>query len=322
MERLGKKAVKPSLEELGLSPETLASSDRRVSHRAAIDLLKESIRVAERPDLGILAAEEVKPSELEIWEYAMRSQPDVAHALESMSRLLALLHDGSRMDIERTGDTVTIRWTMDPGLERFFAMSEFAMGMAFVAWRRVINSEKLGISDLFFPHAEPPDLEPYEKLFQCTLHFNAPFLGLRLPSKILERRMPHADTILANMLDRHANDLIEKLPKPGFAHRVQELITEGLTTGTFGTEHVAKRLHMSSRTLHRRLKQEDNTFRELLDDVRHHLAARYLLENQFSISEIALLLGFSSSNAFHKAFKRWTGSAVGTYVQNARGSKV
>ena len=64
MERLGAKSIKSSLEELGLAPDTLASSDRRVSHRAAIDLLKESIRVTGRTDLGILAAAEVESGEL------------------------------------------------------------------------------------------------------------------------------------------------------------------------------------------------------------------------------------------------------------------
>ena len=83
MEKLGTRSIKSSLEELGLAPDTLASSDRRVSHRAAVDLLKESIRVTGRTDLGILAAAEVEPSELEIWEYATRSQPDVAYALSS-----------------------------------------------------------------------------------------------------------------------------------------------------------------------------------------------------------------------------------------------
>ena len=81
-------------------------------------------------------------------------------------------------------------------------------------------------------------------------------------------------------------------------------------------EQIAPRLHMSPRTLHRRLGQEGTSFRRVVTEVRRELAARHLLERQLAISEIAFLLGFSAASVFHRAFKRWTGRAPLAYRES------
>lgn len=313
LDQLGKETSKLQKKVLGFSRYELDSPDRRISHDASIALLKESIRISGRSDFGLLAAEAVDAAELEIWEYVLRSQPTVRLALTSMSRLLALLHDGSRVEIEQTGNVVTASWILEPSLEQLPAVSEFALGMAFVTWRRVLKTDSIVVNDVYFPHSATCDKSRYQELFRCTVHFNAPFLGMRFPAEVLDFPMPQADTLLSKILERQARDLISRLPKPGFAYRVQELITEKLSTGDFSVEKVAERLNMSTRTLNRKLKEEETTFRELLEYIRHHLAIRYLTEENLSVTEIAYLLGFSNATAFHKAFKRWTGTSAGRY---------
>jgi len=65
---------------------------------------------------------------------------------------------------------------------------------------------------------------------------------------------------------------------------------------------------MSERSLQRRLAEESVRFEALTDDVRREMAARYLADRKVAIAEIAYLLGYSEPSAFHRAFKRWTGS--------------
>jgi AraC-like DNA-binding protein len=72
---------------------------------------------------------------------------------------------------------------------------------------------------------------------------------------------------------------------------------------------VADRLKMSARTLRRRLREEGTTHQQLLDELRHHLALRYLNEDKRTVREVAFLLGFADSSAFSKAFRRWTGGS-------------
>lgn len=316
IERMGDIPRMPALKDFGLSLNDLTSPQRRISHEDAMSLLDKAVRASGRPDLGLLAAEAVTPNELEIWEYAMRTQPTVGRALESMGRLLALLHDGCRLETDRNGDLVTTRWVFEPGLEQIPAVSEFGVGLSLVTWRRALRMEALTVSAALLPHPAPANLAPYEKLFRCPVRFSAPFAGLSVPAWVLDVPLPHADAVLAEILLNHAQERLASLPGPGVGHRVQELIVAGLSTGEFSAKDVAKRLHLSTRTLQRRLEQGGLNFRELLDDTRRQLALRHLMDKHIGINEVAFLLGFTTPNAFHKAFKRWTGTTASAYRQS------
>ena len=71
---------------------------------------------------------------------------------------------------------------------------------------------------------------------------------------------------------------------------------------------MARLLGTTPRTLHRRLVEEGTSFRAILDEVRHLLAVEHLRARQFSLKEIAYLLGYSDLANFRRAFKRWTGA--------------
>jgi AraC-like DNA-binding protein len=49
------------------------------------------------------------------------------------------------------------------------------------------------------------------------------------------------------------------------------------------------------------------TWQQLLDRTREQLARQYLADRTLTLSDIALLLGFSEQSAFNRAFRRWTG---------------
>jgi AraC-like DNA-binding protein len=72
-------------------------------------------------------------------------------------------------------------------------------------------------------------------------------------------------------------------------------------------EDVARDLGMSKRTLARRLSEDGLNFTEILQQLRHDLALRYLEDRKLHVSKIAWLLGFGAVSAFTHAFKRWSG---------------
>lgn len=60
----------------------------------------------------------------------------------------------------------------------------------------------------------------------------------------------------------------------------------------------------------RRLEQEGTSFVEEHDHVRRNLALAYVRESNAPLTEIAFMLGFSHTESFHRAFKRWTGETA------------
>jgi AraC-like DNA-binding protein len=80
-----------------------------------------------------------------------------------------------------------------------------------------------------------------------------------------------------------------------------------------GIEETAERLHVSSRTLRRRLDREGTTFRRLVDEVRRRLAEDLLTAGELSVEQIAHRLGYGATPAFSAAFTRWTGVSPREY---------
>ncbi|MDH5730710.1 MAG: helix-turn-helix transcriptional regulator [Gammaproteobacteria bacterium] len=88
---------------------------------------------------------------------------------------------------------------------------------------------------------------------------------------------------------------------------------KGLPCGLVDVNRVATELNISRQTLYRRLKEEDTTFQELLEQIRKKMAADYLKTKNYSINEVAFLLGFSEASTFNRAFNRWYGKNPKTF---------
>jgi AraC-like DNA-binding protein len=83
-------------------------------------------------------------------------------------------------------------------------------------------------------------------------------------------------------------------------------------------EDVAKNLKMSARTLRRKLREENSSFRQLVNELRRDLALRYLRDTDLTVEDIAETLGFSDAANFRHAFRRWTNTAPHEYRSASR----
>jgi AraC-like DNA-binding protein len=160
----------------------------------------------------------------------------------------------------------------------------------------------------------PADAEPYAERFQAPICFGAD--RDRLCFTAAEWRSPtvDGDAALASVLEEHARVLAARLPRAPtqFVSSVRGSIMAALPENA-DEEGVARALHMSRRTLQRKLAQDGTSFRTVLDEVRRGLAESYLVDPTVSIPEVAFMLGFSEQSSFHRAFQRWTGCAPGRW---------
>lgn len=91
------------------------------------------------------------------------------------------------------------------------------------------------------------------------------------------------------------------------AQRLKTLLWSAQGGDARSLARAAAALGMSSRTLQRRLQQEGTTFRAVLDAIGLE-RARLLQSGVTTARALAASLGFSEAAAFHRAFKRWTGT--------------
>ena len=87
--------------------------------------------------------------------------------------------------------------------------------------------------------------------------------------------------------------------------RLESVLLELLPAGIANVDEAADRLAMSRRTLQRKLKDNGQTFNQMLAATRAKLTKHYLKQGTLSKTEIAFLLGFSDPNSFFRAYKSW-----------------
>ncbi len=80
-----------------------------------------------------------------------------------------------------------------------------------------------------------------------------------------------------------------------------------------GINDLAREMHLSTRTLQRRLTEQGITFQRLLDEARRELARHYLLHSSRELNETAYLLGYEDANSFFRAFHQWEGTSPGQW---------
>ena len=109
-------------------------------------------------------------------------------------------------------------------------------------------------------------------------------------------------------------DSLHALQGARTSHLVRELIAAHVAAPDLSRERIAASLHISSRTLQRRLEDEGTSFQQLRDETRRELAQRYLREPvSSSLSRVAELLGFEDQSNLFRACKRWFGESPGQY---------
>ena len=98
--------------------------------------------------------------------------------------------------------------------------------------------------------------------------------------------------------------------------RVRRLLVEHLGQSVLTLDAVATTLAVSRRTLTRRLADEHESFRQILDDVRRDFARALLRDRSLSIGDIAFFLQYSEPAAFHRSFRRWTGQTPQAFPES------
>ena len=101
-------------------------------------------------------------------------------------------------------------------------------------------------------------------------------------------------------------------------HQVRRLLTEAARNNRFyNLDQVAEHLHMSSRTLTRRLQREGTSFRDLQCEVRLELAKQLLQQTRLPIKTICGNAGFTNMSAFSRAFRKYTRLTPSAFRHNA-----
>lgn len=302
------------LATLKLAPNCLEDVDGRISHERFCALWQAITLRADSNCIGLQMAITAKPKTWDVLGYAMHSSANLGEAFARLVRYSRLRHTGAEFTFEVQDDIARLTMAIpSTALPPNHAMGEW-VGANFVLLSRQLTGLDLVPLQMGFQHPNPEDLSAYHRLFRCPLAFEQPVNEMRLDAALIQHPLTQADPGLSSILDRHAEELLARLPQSeSLLDSVNRLISQELRGGDPSLTAIAQQLGYAPRTLQRKLEEAGTSYHTLLDEMRRELSIYYLREAQIAISEVAFLLGFSETSAFHRAFRRWMGVSPGEF---------
>jgi len=298
----------PLFKEVGLDRESLSNPRARYSVNLMRLACARASELLNDPGSGLAAAEVWQPTDFHALGYAFLASSTLRSALNRLVRYNAMVNDLVRFSlVEREGRVVLFCVTEYDDIGEVATLEDARWAVVLDICRRAYGAD-LDPLEVTFLHSEPGSaMGQFYGFFRCPMRFGEPVSSMTFAAEVLDRPLPASNRELALANDRVLSDFVGKLKRDDIVSRTKSAISDYLPSENFTSEMVAGALHMSSRSLQRKLAAEDTTFRKLVEAVRQELARSYLSDGSFSLTEISFLLGFSSPAAFSRAFKRWTG---------------
>lgn len=320
MERLRESKL-PSdaiLRQAGLTRAQTSDYEGRIPFHKHAALLEAATRETRCPVFGLRLGQAVKAKNFGLLGYIALNSATLGDALRNVKRYSRVYSDGSGLDFERDGARVAIvHKVFDPKAFGMPQAVELGLSVSQRVMSALVGFEARAL-EVAFAHEPLAPESAHRGVLKPPVRFDAGRSAITVEAGLLDAPVRAADNKLLEYLKRHAREVLSEGSGPGdIRHEVQTVIASRLQSGEPTIDTVARELGMSSRTLARRLSEQGATYRELLNDLRHQLALRYLKDGGHRNSQIAYLLGFSEISAFNHAFKRWTG-ATPSEVRAAR----
>lgn len=298
------------MRDAGFDPGWLHDPDARMPLAVEERLWDGAAAMTGDPLFGLHAAAAIRPGAFDVLDYAVRTAPDLRSALQRLARYNRLVHDLAGFEVVPDGDAVRIEHRFAGGVHRPCRQAaEFTLASLVVVAAQ-IGGRPVPARAVAFAHPPAGGAPAYQRVFGVLPRFDAPVSCLVLDAAMLDRPVPAADAALSRIVTAQAEQLLAARASPadGIAAQVRRLLAEGMADGPPTLGAVARRLHLSERSLQRRLDDEGTRFADLVDAVRRELALRYVADDRLALGEVAYLLGFAEPSPFHRAFRRWTGT--------------
>ena len=229
--------------------------------------------------------------------------------IRGLARTLPTLAQGLGIELVEDRDPPAVIWSIAP------RMGEATQFIRFVN-AYLVRMLQAHRGSQWHPrrilYAAPPPRRPrlYASQLGCPLAFDAPISAVEIERRDLYATRSGVDRHVHALLTTYAEYLLAKEPpSASIRDTIVAAIRDGVALGRGDLAFVAQRLHLSARTLQRRIATSGTSFSALRDETRFQLAGTMLAQKDLSVGEIAYRLGYSETAAFTHAFTRRFGKS-------------
>lgn len=266
---------------------------------------------ADCPDLGLRVGETMTPEVLGQVGALASSAADLRGALSSIVQYLHFHDRGALPALRVSGDRAVLSYLIhEPNVLATEQIYDAALLHAHNILK-VLAGPSWQVDEVRFSRLPPEHVESYQRRFGTRVRFGAEDNALLFSASWLDRPVVSADAQthyaliqLVEILDRRVSgDLVAHL-----RHTLRKLLSRDVGEQALLLDQVLREYPLHRRTLNRRLRERDSSFKALLGEARYDIARQLLRDTNLTSLRIAGMLGYADSTAFTRAFRRWSGT--------------
>lgn len=233
----------------------------------------------------------------------------------TLSRFYNLINDSVQLILDVQGQEASFHLRLsDPDRDSHFLLRDFFL----LLWHRFpswLIGRRIPLHQVEFEFSAPWHQAEYRLMFPCPAQFELPYNRLVFDAALLDAPVVQTPETLHAHLKRAPLDWFTRQAYyQVYTRRVMDYLEkQPAFLANADITSAAKALHLTERTLRRKLLTEGTRFQSLKEGMRRDLALHYLNQPMLPIAQIAQQLGFSEASAFTRAFKHWTGTSPKTY---------
>jgi AraC-like DNA-binding protein len=305
----------PVLRSVGIAPALLAVPQARVSADSYSELWM-AVAAALDDEFFGQDSRRMKRGSFAMLCHAVAGSRTLAQGLDRITRYFGLLLDDIGVRLERHEDRAALVLT-EPSSVQGRVPGVFAQETMLIMLHGLMSwllRRRVPVQLAAFSYPEPAYSAEYRVMYSRQLAFDQPATALVFDAGLLDQPVRQDERSLKAFLrDAPHNVVVKYSDRSSVAARVRRQLRNQRPEQWPTFETLAQDLHLSASSLRRRLMDEGASYQELKDELRRDLAIEALSHSRRPMAEIAAELGFAEPGAFHRAFRRWTGSRPGAY---------
>ncbi|MES2296586.1 MAG: AraC family transcriptional regulator ligand-binding domain-containing protein [Pseudomonadota bacterium] len=272
-------------------------------------------RTVGQPAMGLHAGVNVRPERFGISGLTAMMAKDLRGALKLKGRYNRLIW-GDLYELHEDGGLLTVTARVADSTRPYSAAKIDLEFSSLIAFGRYFTRVPIVPVSLSLMQAAPVYRDEYLRLLGVAPLFGQAQNAFQIRSCDADLALVSANTPAMAALQSIAEAQLEGLQDASFGTSVRRALATSLNGSEPVLIDIARQLHVSARTLQRKLAADGLSFSRLLDEVRREYALQRLRGGSFHLAELAYMLGFVDTNSFYRAFRRWTGTTPEKYRQS------
>lgn len=297
------------LAEAGLTLQDLKTPENYLPVRAFARTANAANRATGRTDFGMLSAMHGGHRTLGMLGIAARNAGTMRNAIELGSQFIDIHRPGGKMTlvpIPRSSNEFLEIEIADLDDPEMLQIPERILAMTYKV-NKFFSSEAFGPLEFHFTHQPISPMGRYVDVFGIAPKFGQVAVGMVLKSSQLDEPLPNRSSELSDLATSHLQSIASRRggELPDKARVITRLLVE---LGDCHPGDLAAALGVEERTLQRQLREHGTSFEALRDEARRQIADVMLRQGRKSVTDLALMLGFSDATSFTRSCKRWFGA--------------